>query len=94
MALITMQVVRGTTSHFNQSTPFDAMVFRIMGGVIVGMWLALLAIWGAETDFGRRRPRFDVIEASRYTPTASLRCQASGSSVASDSSPMCPAASL
>ncbi|HEX2561013.1 lytic murein transglycosylase [Phenylobacterium sp.] len=23
----------------------------------------LLAIWGAETDFGRRRPRFDLVEA-------------------------------
>ncbi len=44
MALITMQVVRGTTSHFNQSTPFDAMVFRIMGGVIVGMWLLTLFV--------------------------------------------------
>jgi hypothetical protein len=44
MALIAMQVVRGTTSHFNMSTPFDATVFRIMGGVIVGMWLLTLLV--------------------------------------------------
>lgn len=44
MTLIVMQVVRGTTSHFNQSTSFDATVFRIMGGVIVGMWLLTLLV--------------------------------------------------
>lgn len=33
-ALITMQVVRGTTSHFNVSTVFDATVFSIMGTAI------------------------------------------------------------
>lgn len=35
MALISMQVLRGTTSHFNATTPFDAMVFNIMGAMIV-----------------------------------------------------------
>jgi hypothetical protein len=44
MVLITMQVVRGTTSHFNFATPFDATVFRVMGGVIVGMWLLTLVV--------------------------------------------------
>lgn len=46
MLLIAMQVVRGTTSHFNMATPFDALVFRVMGGVITGMWLltALVAV--------------------------------------------------
>jgi hypothetical protein len=44
MALIMMQVVRGTTSHFNYATPFDAMVFQIMAGVIAGVWLLNLVV--------------------------------------------------
>jgi len=32
--LITLQVVRGTTSHFNVSTAFDATVFSMMGTAI------------------------------------------------------------
>ncbi|MDF2762129.1 MAG: hypothetical protein K0S83_863, partial [Thermomicrobiales bacterium] len=31
MVLIVMQVLRNTTSHFNQETPFDAAVFTAMG---------------------------------------------------------------
>lgn len=34
-ALITMQVARGTTSHFNVSSAFDGAVFGVMGGFIV-----------------------------------------------------------
>ena len=34
LVLITMQVVRGTTSHFNVATPFDAAVFSAMGTAI------------------------------------------------------------
>lgn len=44
MALLTMQVVRGTTSHFNISTPFNATVFYIMGGTIVCVWTANLIL--------------------------------------------------
>lgn len=35
LALITMQVVRGTTSHFNFATPFDGFVFERMRDFIV-----------------------------------------------------------
>jgi hypothetical protein len=39
LALITMQVLRNTTSHFNQATPFDAAVFSTMGSLIAGLWV-------------------------------------------------------
>src|SRR5919112_933121 len=39
MVLIVMQVLRNTTSHFNQATPFDAAVFTTMGAAIAGLWL-------------------------------------------------------
>ena len=39
LILITVQVLRGTTSHFNQTTPFDAAVFGVMGAAIVTMRL-------------------------------------------------------
>jgi hypothetical protein len=46
ITLITLQVVRGTTSHFNVSTPFDAAVFSLMGSFIavVSTCSLLLAI--------------------------------------------------
>ncbi|MFD0073865.1 hypothetical protein ACFVIY_15675 [Streptomyces sp. NPDC127166] len=44
MVLITLQVVRGTRSHFNQATPFDAAVFQIMGGTVAVLWLCALVI--------------------------------------------------
>ncbi|MFB7452619.1 hypothetical protein [Streptomyces sp. NPDC056194] len=44
MVLITLQVVRGTRSHFNQATPFDSAVFQIMGGTVAVLWLCALVI--------------------------------------------------
>ncbi|MFB6842262.1 hypothetical protein [Streptomyces sp. NPDC056361] len=44
MALITLQVVRGTQSHFNQATPFDNAVFQVMGATVVVLWLGALTI--------------------------------------------------
>ena len=38
--LLLIQVVRGTTSHFNTASPFDAAVFRAMGGLITAVFLA------------------------------------------------------
>ena len=34
LALIVLQVVRGTASHFNASTPFDDTVYQVMGAML------------------------------------------------------------
>lgn len=44
MALIVGQVIRGTTSHFNVSTPFDTAVWGVMGISVVGIWTANLIL--------------------------------------------------
>ncbi|MFD4375896.1 hypothetical protein [Streptomyces sp. NPDC058486] len=44
MVLITLQVIRGRQSHFNQETPFDDAVFQVMGLTIVILWLGALVI--------------------------------------------------
>jgi len=70
MLLITMQVVRGTTSHFNRETPFDATVFTIMGGVIVGMWLLTLVV--AVLLFRRNFAAPSIVWGVRLGLTAAL----------------------
>lgn len=42
MIAIVGQVARGTTSHFNVSTPFDAAVWGTMGAAIMVFWLLSL----------------------------------------------------
>jgi hypothetical protein len=49
VALIAMQAGRGTISHFNATTPFDTIVYNVMGTVIVSqtissIWVAV-AVW-------------------------------------------------
>jgi hypothetical protein len=39
MAAIVLQVVRNTTSHFNAATPFDEMIFNLMGGFVMLIWI-------------------------------------------------------
>jgi len=43
LLLIDVQVVRGTTSHFNTATPFDTAVLGVMGGLVVVVFLAAAA---------------------------------------------------
>lgn len=44
MAVIVLQAARGTTSHFNISTPLNATLYQIMGVSIVILWcITLLA---------------------------------------------------
>ncbi|WP_428498160.1 hypothetical protein [Pseudonocardia sp.] len=44
VVVIVTQVVRGTTSHFNNATTFDAVMWRAMGISIVIVWLATLYV--------------------------------------------------
>ncbi len=44
IALIDMQAARGTSSHFNFTTQFDATVFAVMGVSIACIWLAMLGL--------------------------------------------------
>lgn len=52
LALIALQVARGTASHFNDATPFDAAVFSAMGALVA---LVFLAAAGAAVLLLRRR---------------------------------------
>mgnify|MGYP003578190458 CR=1 FL=1 len=47
VALIDMQAWRGTTSHFNVSSPFDATIFFVMGGAIIVQTIVSVAVAGA-----------------------------------------------
>ncbi|MVU75980.1 hypothetical protein GPX89_01830 [Nocardia sp. ET3-3] len=54
MAAIVVQVVRGTTSHFNVSTPFDSAIWYLMGSSIAVVWVATLVM--GVVLFGNRGP--------------------------------------
>ncbi len=57
MAIIT-QVLRGTRSHFNVGTTFDAVLFGVMGNAIVILWIANLIIAGLLLFQRFERPAF------------------------------------
>lgn len=44
LLIIFAQAGRGTTSHFNLSTPLDAGLFFLMGCCVVPVWLGLLVV--------------------------------------------------
>ena len=44
MVLIMMQAARGVRSHFNFATPFDKLVFDVMGGMIFANTLAVVVV--------------------------------------------------
>ena len=47
VALISMQKWRGVESHFNESTPFDGMVFSLMGSLVslIGLMIVVITVW-------------------------------------------------
>lgn len=44
MVGITLQVIRHTTSHFNNTTPFNATLFNVMGALIGLLYVATLVV--------------------------------------------------
>jgi hypothetical protein len=44
MAIIVGQVIRGTSSHFNYTTPLDAALFQTMAGFITLAWIMALIL--------------------------------------------------
>jgi hypothetical protein len=44
MLIIAGQVIRGTTSHFNFTTPFDSTLYIIMAGAIVTVFLLAMVV--------------------------------------------------
>jgi hypothetical protein len=47
VALIDIQAMRGTTSHFNVATPADGILFSVMGTAIGILWLASIGVLAA-----------------------------------------------
>lgn len=46
LVVVVTQVLRGTTSHFNYTTPLNTTLFVLMGVSIAGVWVGTLALTG------------------------------------------------
>lgn len=44
IVVIVMQVLRGTTSHYNETTPLNAALWKLMGGAVMVLFTAHLVI--------------------------------------------------
>jgi hypothetical protein len=42
--LLVFQAARGRASHFNNTTPQDALIYNVMGKMIMGLWVATLVL--------------------------------------------------
>jgi hypothetical protein len=73
--LITAQRWRGVASHFNNTTPFDAMVFAVMG-ISIGVVTVLIAVLLAPAV---RRPPAD--SATRWAVVGGLALMLVGSAL-------------
>lgn len=56
-AAISVQVVRGTGSHFNVATPLDSSLYALMGGGVVLMYAATVVIGSGLAFFSTFRDR-------------------------------------
>ena len=56
LVAITLQTVRGVQSHFNNSTPFDSLVFTVMG-LLVGLIYAFTLVIAVALLVSRPRDR-------------------------------------